>query len=375
MGIKTFSDLIKEVHNKGICQLCGGCVSFCSSADYNVIDFSDINSPPHYINEDNCLECGICYYICPQTHILDESINKLYKFSDFNSMSLGFVEEIRSCQSTDAEFLKFGIDGGVVNSIINFLIQKKIIDGAIVARKNAPFSRESIIAYTKQDLIDASGIKLDISQQLKEAQKLTTYTRSISKLTHFKSKKLALVGTPCQIYTIRCMQDLEIIPSENIELCLGLFCYESFSFDANKIKQFEKDFKIKFEDIEKINIKEKVMIKLKGTAPGEKITSIPFDRLKDYMRPSCNSCRDFTNIYADISFGGLGSHEKFTTVITRTDKGKKILRKVIDAGVIECLKLETYDIEKMKTLITEYSNKKLKRFNDFNVRHVKKSKQ
>jgi len=350
--------------------LCGGCVSFCSSAEYNIIDFSDTNSPPHYIDEENCLKCGICYYICPQTHVLDENINKLYKFSDFISMPLGFVEEIRSCQSTDAEFLKFGIDGGVVNSIINFLIQKKIIDGAIVAQRNAPFSRESTIAYTKQDLINATGIKLDISQQLKEAQKISTYTRSISKLTRYKSKKLAFVGTPCQIYTIRCMQDLGIVPSENIELCLGLFCYESFSFNENKIKQFEKDFKIKFNDIEKINIKEKLMIKLKETTPGEKIISIPFDRLTEYMRPSCNSCRDFTNIYADISFGGLGSPEKHTTVITRNDKGKKILRKVIDAGVIKCLKLDSNHIENIKTLITKYSNKKLERFNDFTRREL-----
>ncbi|GAG98003.1 unnamed protein product [marine sediment metagenome] len=37
--IKNFKDLIKEVHDKGICQLCGGCVSFCSSADYRIIDF------------------------------------------------------------------------------------------------------------------------------------------------------------------------------------------------------------------------------------------------------------------------------------------------------------------------------------------------
>jgi len=200
---------------------------------------------------------------------------------------------------------------------------------------------------------------LDISQQLKEAQKLSTYTRSISKLARYKFKKLALVGTPCQIYTIRCMQDLGIVPSENIELCLGLFCYESFSFDEKKIKHFEQDFQIKFEDIKKINIKENVIINLKETVPGENILSIPFNRLKDYMRPSCNSCRDFTNIYADISFGGLGSPEKYTTIIPRTDKGKKILRKVIDARVIECLKLDSHSKTKMITLITEYSNKKL----------------
>ncbi len=83
MSSKTFQDLIEEVHKKGICQECGGCVSFCSSAEYDVIGLKDPYSPPEYINKDKCLECGICYYICPQTHVLDDDLKKTYKFKDY----------------------------------------------------------------------------------------------------------------------------------------------------------------------------------------------------------------------------------------------------------------------------------------------------
>ena len=51
METKSFQDLIKEVHDRGICQECGGCTSFCSSADYNIIGFKDPYSPPEYINK------------------------------------------------------------------------------------------------------------------------------------------------------------------------------------------------------------------------------------------------------------------------------------------------------------------------------------
>jgi len=44
-----------------------------------------------------------------------------------------------SCQSTDEDFLNFGTDGGVVNTIINFLLEKELIDGAIVAKTIGPF--------------------------------------------------------------------------------------------------------------------------------------------------------------------------------------------------------------------------------------------
>jgi coenzyme F420 hydrogenase subunit beta len=361
MSSKSFEDLIKEVHEKGICQECGGCVSFCSSAEFNVIGLKDPYKPPEYINKDKCLECGICYYICPQTHILDDELNKSYNFSDFSSMPIGSYDDIYSCQATDKEFLKFGTDGGVVNSLINYLIEEKLIDGAVVSKTDAPFSREATFADSKYDLLKASGAKLDISPHLDEIQKFCTYTHSIPKLNHYKFKKLAVVGTPCQIYTMRCMQDLGVTPSENIEICLGLFCYENFLFDKSQITKFEKDFNIKFRDIEKINIKEDLIFRLKD----DKVIHVPFNHLNEYMRQACNACGDFTNIYADISFGGLGSPDKYTTVITRTEKGRKIFKKALNTGIIRNIDLNAEKKKKMIDLITQYSQTKLKRKENF----------
>ncbi len=362
---KSFQDLIEEVHNKGICQECGGCVSFCSSANYHIIGFEDPYKPPVYLNKDQCLECGICYYICPQTHILDDELNKTYKFADYSSMPIGHYDNIYSCQATDKAFLEYGTDGGVVNSLINFLIEQKLIDGAIVSRTDAPFSREATFADSKYDLLKASGAKLDISPQLDEIQKFCTYTHSIPKLNHYKFKKLAIVGTPCQLYTIRCMQDLGVTPSENIEICLGLFCYENFFFEKFQIAKFEKDFNIKFSDIVKINIKEDVIFKLKDEGTGEKIVHIPFNHLNDYMRTACNACGDFSNIYADISFGGLGSPDKYTTVIPRTEKGKKILTQAINSGIFNCKDIDPAKKNKMIELISQFSRSKVQRKENF----------
>jgi coenzyme F420 hydrogenase subunit beta len=365
MSLKTFQDLIKEVHEKGICQECGGCTSFCSATFENVIGFKEPFSPPEYINKDACLECGICYYICPQTHILDDDLNKTYQFTNYTSMPIGSVEKIYSCQTNDPEFLKYGTDGGVVNTIINYLLDNKIIDGAIVSKFDAPFSRESMFADKKDELIKASGTKLEITSQLDEIQRFCTYTRSIVKLNHFKFKKLAIVGTPCQIYTIRCMQNLGVTPSEYIEICLGLFCYHNFIFDQSQKVKFEKDFKVKFENIKKINIKEALILKLEDKHSEEKIIKIPFDKLVNYIRPACRSCIDFTNVYSDISFGGIGSPDNYTTVIPRTEKGKKLFQKVLEKKIIKSLELDTKAKNDMKELITKFSESKIKRKEEF----------
>jgi coenzyme F420 hydrogenase subunit beta len=375
--VKSFEDLIEEVHNKGICQQCGGCVSFCNSMDYDVIGYKEPNSPPVFINKENCLKCGICYHLCPQTHIFDDELNRTFNLLDFSSMPLGNTCDLCSCQATDYDFLRHGTDGGVVNALLNYLFEKKLIDGAIVAKTNAPFSREPFFAKNKEDLLSASGLGLGLSKQLDEVQRFHSYTSALPKIRSTKFKKLAVVGTPCQIYTIRSMQNLGIIPSQNIAYCLGLFCYENFEFDQRKVEQFEKEFNIKFEDIKKIKIKEDLIIQLKGYKAKESLIHIPFEELKNYMRPACNACSDFTNVYADVSFGGLGSPENFTTVITRTKKGRQLIGEALKNGNIQSLEANSATGKRMKDLLLRYAIAKMERKEYFvksKLRSLKKVK-
>jgi coenzyme F420 hydrogenase subunit beta len=83
------------------------------------------------------------------------------------------------------------------------------------------------------------------------------------------------------------------------------------------------------------------------------------------MRPACNACSDFSNIYADISFGGLGSQDKYTTVITRTKKGKHIFQKILDAGIVKCSDLDSTKVNKMIEKIGQFSRSKVQRREEF----------
>jgi len=276
-------------------------------------------------------------------------------------MPLGNTCDLYSCQAVDYDFLRHGTDGGVVNSLLNYLFEKKLIDGAIVAKTNAPFSREPFFARNKEDLLSASGLGLGLSKQLEEVQRFHSYTSALPKIKTTKFKKLAVVGTPCQIYTIRSMQNLGIIPSQNIEYCLGLFCFENFEFDQQKVKQFEREFNLKFEDIEKIKIKEDLIIQLKGDKNKESLIHIAFEDLKNYMRPACNACSDFSNVYADVSFGGLGSPDNYTTVITRTKKGRQLITEALRNGKIQSLEIDSERGRRMKDLLLRYAITKMER--------------
>ena len=117
--------------------------------------------------------------------------------------------------------------------------------------------------------------------------------------------------------------------------------------------------------LEKLNIKQDLIFKLKDVGSGEKTVHIPFNQLDNYMRPACRACDDFTNIYSDISFGGLGSQNKYTTVITRTEKGADIFSKVKNAGIIRVLDINEPNKNKMIELISQFSQSKIERKETF----------
>jgi coenzyme F420 hydrogenase subunit beta len=140
-----------------------------------------------------------------------------------------------------------------------------------------------------------------------------------------------MVGTPCQIRSVKKMQCLGIVPAHVINYTIGLFCMENFSFDASSRKRLEDKLHVDWADIAKLNIKEDVIISLQdGTT-----VHVPFDEMDEMARPACLACTYFANDYADLSVGGLGSPTGYTTVLIRTQKGNRIYGEALRQGYIE----------------------------------------
>jgi coenzyme F420 hydrogenase subunit beta len=116
------------------------------------------------------------------------------------------------------------------------------------------------------------------------------------------------------------MQVLNIVPADSIVFTVGLFCMENFLFDADAAKTLEKNIGVKFGDITKVNIKEDVIL---TTADG-KVHHVPFEAVDRIARPACMACPDFANDFADISVGGLGSPDGYTTTVIRSSIGQKL---------------------------------------------------
>ncbi len=358
--IKSFKDLIIEVQEKGLCGRCGGCVSFCSAGEFNALKISD-DGTPEFVDEEKCLKCGICYLICPQIKVLDPELKKKFMWKE----PIGLYRTLSSARTRDSRIKKVCTDGGVVTSLLVYALKKHIVDGAIVTKKIGPFARQPVIVTDPEELIETAGSQFDESLLLEEmGREYTTYSPAVREVRELGKKgleRMAFVGTPCQIFTIRKMQLLNIIPADKITLTIGLFCMENFSFDAKAREKFEKRLKIKLSDVRKFNIKDDVIITL-----DKEILHIPFEMVDEIARPACFSCPDFANDYADISVGGLGSPDGYTTTVTRTIRGDDIYNGARQEKYIEELSFrskEDLKIHKTKMMakIVSFTKRKKER--------------
>lgn len=321
--MKTFFHLIEEVQNPGLCLRCGGCVTFCTAVNYGALEL-DEDGKPRFKAVDKCVECGLCYAICPETHELDGEIKRLVLWR----APMGRVMDTAVARAADPDIRKLGTDGGVVTALLLDLFDKGSIDGAIVTQKTGLLQRVPWLASSREEIKEAAGFHFDTSHGLPLFSELySTYSTdspSVFEIGHVRARRLnqvAFVGTPCQVNTIRKIKALGIEPSASIKIVLGLFCVGNVVLGPEQKRYIEEIGGFQWDDVVKINVKENLIIHLHN---GEN-RLIPLDRLEFLKRPACHYCPDYTSEFADLSFGGLGSPEGWTTVVTRTLLGQSVL--------------------------------------------------
>jgi coenzyme F420 hydrogenase subunit beta len=284
--------------------------------------------------------------ICPSTGELDAEVENRFGWRP----PIGIYDTVRSAQATDQAIREVATDGGVVTALLLFMLENHLIDGAIVSRKTSILSREPLLATTRNELIAAAGSHFGGSSHLEElGDRYTTYSPTLSAVRGLRSgnlQRVAMVGTPCQIRTVRKMQCLGILPAHIVTFTIGLFCIENFAFHATGRSKLEAILQakvgrpVRFEDIDKINVKEDLIVSLNGTrgersAQARMTIHVPLDELEEMARPACLACTDFANDYADLSVGGLGSPSGYTTTLVRTREGNRVYGEALSRGYIE----------------------------------------
>lgn len=315
--------------NSHLCNRCGSCVGLSQGK----IMFKDKTGDyrPHILNKLEESESYRIWQACSGKEF-DFTTYRKHFYPDIPHFHtyIGPYHNIYIGHAKDAEIRRNGASGGIISAILIYLLQKGMIGGAVTLRmsRKEPWLCEPFIATTKEEILEAAQSKYTIS----------SVNEILPQIEKFGGK-LAYVGLPGQIQSIRKLQAANNPVVINIKYIFGPFYGNSLHFSSvtsllssYKEKDYTKINKLYFRHGEwpgsmRVEMENGRVIELKKFHANY---LIPFNILRNSLY-----CTDFTNEFTDISGGDAWAPvyehrgKGFSIVIARSKEGKQILDEMI----------------------------------------------
>jgi len=275
---------------------------------------------------------------------------------------MGPYRDLYIGHAEDSMLRSSGASGGILSSVLIYLLEKRKIDGAVVTRMSPekPWLTEPFIATSREEILEGAQSKYI----------LTSVNEILAQSMNFKGV-LAYVGLPGQVQSIRKLQKAGDPSVSNIGYIFGPFYGNTLHFSS--VKSFlrshgEKDYtkirKLYFRHGEwpgnmRVEMESGRIIQLKKFHANY---LIPFHIVRNSLY-----CSDFTNEFTDISGGDAWApvYEErgrgFSLVLARSTRGSQLLEEMKKEGWLnlspisekECIDMHShgYDFKKRGAFI------------------------
>ena len=277
-----------------------------------------------------CALCEVCYYQCPTVEFSRQDVETfLHGRTRLADEPIGIFRGTFVGRTSRKEIQDRAQDGGVVTALLAYALDSKVIDAAVVAGRNSIWRPTPTVATKYEDLVKNAGTKYTPSPTLLGVR---------SALDEYGKSRVGIVGTPCQVKAVRRIQTSPLGNrrlAEAIGLTIGLFCMESYGYDK-LFGVYLASKRIDPTSVTRVGIKKGCFI---ANAGDKEVLRVPLKEIDEFVRQSCRQCDDFTAEFADISVGGIGCPDGYSTIVARTEKSADLLKKAAEAGYLELREL------------------------------------
>lgn len=319
--------LKREVWDLEKCAGCGMCTASCFKG---VLDFLEGEEHPSLerkrkilgLSESELDPCYLCKAPCV------ESCPRLVTWEN------GKIESILSGRSKTP--LESGQPVDIAVSLLYTAFESGLIDRVLLIGVDKwTFKPTPRFVYTPKELTESL---------------LNPYvwTPLLKPLGGVRSRKIAVVGTPCVAQAIKRTMDSSTSElanfRESIRLVIGVFCSGTFPYDF-VAETIIRDMHIPAWKIRRIDVNHKTG-KILVTLHDGSSKEISLTEAQKYSPRGCASCNDFAAEWADISIGTAGSDDGYSTIIVRSPVGKECLLNAQERGFLETTsKVDTKELD------------------------------
>lgn len=313
------------------CIGCGMCSIVCPQKCINI----ELNEKGFYnykIDQEKCIKCNKCKRVCGQLGNEAKSIENM---------------ELYSANSLDKNVLDTSSSGGIAYEVSSFGIKNELpVIGCIYD------SKKSI----------AKHIKVDNEKDLKKLSG-SKYLQSFTKEAFEELKELdkgIVIGTPCQIASVD--KYLKILKKREKFVLVDLICHgvPSYYLWKKYITTFGKIREVNFRDKKYGWRRKTISINNAYHKSEDKDLFYDFFETNIVFNDTCYECKYRTKTLADIRIGDYWG-DKFkkeqsgiSMVIINTEKGKEIIKQLIDSKRIKAEKQTIQDYFKTQQTVNTH---------------------
>jgi coenzyme F420 hydrogenase subunit beta len=300
------ANTINVITEADCCMGCGTCGMVCPTGA-----ISYVGQRPK-IDAEVCIKCGACFIQCPRS-FFSNSVLSQKRFQESPDPLLGFYREAYSARTQDARIMKISQDGGIVTNLLCYLLREQICDAAVVSVSRGGWDTVPEVVTTPEEVLKAAGTKYTVVPNL----------MGIKKAADQGYEKIAFVGVPCQVQGV---VKTDAYPfgdryyHSKIAFIVSIFCMENFLF-GNLRSIIEGKTEVPMDETNKMGIsKGRFWVR---SLDGNQFR-IPVKFIETYAQQSCSLCLDFCGELSDISVGSVGTADGYSTVLVRSEKGKRV---------------------------------------------------
>jgi coenzyme F420 hydrogenase subunit beta len=297
-GKLWFHKTASAVVDAGRCVSCGGCVVACPSRSIGIGE----DGQPTLTRM--CTGCSACWDFCPLAGLRTERLVGQDPANELGAVLAAYSARSRR-PAAGAQ------DGGVVTELLAALIERGVVNGAVVTRRVGAFYGEPFIATTAEQVRAAAG------SVYHQGHPLAALARPLPEGV----RTLAVVGTPCQLAVLSALRRFpwryRRTAERSVVLTIGLLCTRSF--DPGALARALRAAGVDIRRVRRIDIRDGLLVA--RDSQGREVFGGPVRELRGATLPGCDECTDFTALAADIAVGNIGSEPGQSTVLIRTQAG------------------------------------------------------